>query len=206
MQPTSPMTEVPRVREGLPWVRFVVVALFVALDLWSKSAVFAALPEMELTYDGHGHARAPILGDWLAMMLSTNEGSAFGMLKDWPHALVGMRILAIVVLVVLVARTRREHRVMLWALVLVLAGAAGNLHDNLFLDDPNDGHPFGLVRDWIDVYFTGLDRHFPTFNVADSCISVGAVLLLLSGFGGAEDEPEETRPDAGAGAEGDGTK
>ena len=43
--------------------------------------------------------------------------------------------------------------------------------------------PFKPVRDFIDVYFTGWDWHFPTFNVADSCISVGAVLLLLSGLG-----------------------
>ena len=57
---------------------------------------------------------------------------------------------------------------------------------------------YGSVRDFIDVYTPQWrdtlpwGSHFPTFNVADSCISVGAVLLLLTGFGDQEkDEAEE---------------
>ena len=42
--------------------------------------------------------------------------------------------------------------------------------------------PFGPVRDFIDVYFYGWDWHFPTFNLADSCITVGAILLLGTGL------------------------
>jgi signal peptidase II len=42
--------------------------------------------------------------------------------------------------------------------------------------------PFGPVRDFIDVYFPVIDWHFPTFNFADSCITVGAIVLLLSGL------------------------
>ena len=56
---------------------------------------------------------------------------------------------------------------------------------------------YGAVRDFIDVYTPQWrdtlpwGAHFPTFNVADSCITVGAVLLLLSGFGDSKkDEPE----------------
>jgi signal peptidase II len=69
---------------------------------------------------------------------------------------------------------------------LVLSGALGNLYDNLFLDDPHDAHPFGKVRDFIDVYFAAFDWHFPTFNVADSCITVGAILLLYTSLFGKE--------------------
>ena len=77
--------------------------------------------------------------------------------------------------------------------MLILSGALGNLYDNLFQPIPAaEGRPFGPVRDFIDVYFGIWDWHFPTFNVADSCISVGAVLLILSGFG-AEAEEEETQ-------------
>jgi signal peptidase II len=47
------------------------------------------------------------------------------------------------------------------------------------------------VRDFIDVYFAFRDWHFPTFNVADSCITVGAVFLFLSSFfGGGEERAE----------------
>ena len=82
-------------------------------------------------------------------------------------------------------RAPRGQRIYLAALVLILAGAAGNLYDNFFFrpHDHDPSRPFGPVRDFIDVYFARWDWHFPTFNVADSCISVGAVLLGLSGFG-----------------------
>jgi signal peptidase II len=66
--------------------------------------------------------------------------------------------------------------------VLILAGALGNLYDNLFLAAPGAAHPFGLVRDFIDVYFRAFDWHFDTFNVADACICVGAAILLLQGL------------------------
>ena len=79
-------------------------------------------------------------------------------------------------------------------MVLVLAGALGNLHDNLFLER-HSGETFGWVRDFIDVYFSRWAWHFPTFNVADSCITVGAVLLLLSGL-----EAEESAPMADSAA------
>ena len=53
------------------------------------------------------------------------------------------------------------------------------------------------MRDFIDVYFYGWDWHFPTFNIADSCITVGAILLLLSGLG-ASREPAGAAPESGA--------
>jgi signal peptidase II len=94
----------------------------------------------------------------------------------------------------MVLRAPTTRRVFTAALMLVLAGAAGNLWDNLFMEPPSD-HPYGEVRDFIDVYFPSIGErgwHFPTFNVADSCITVGAVLLLLSGFG--KSDKEETAP------------
>ena len=188
----------------LPWVRFLVVVLLVGLDLWSKSAVFAWLePRPEgIEYDAHGHPRYVLSGEWLALMLSRNPGAAFGRLGEFPHLLVGGRVIAVILLAVLLWRTARERRVLLVALVLVLAGALGNLYDNLFLRDPNDAHPWGLVRDFIDVYFGVWDWHFPTFNVADSCISVGAVLLLASSFaGGDEGEELASEPEADGVAE-----
>jgi signal peptidase II len=50
----------------------------------------------------------------------------------------------------------------------VLAGAAGNLYDRAM---------YGYVVDFLDFYVA--DRHWPAFNVADSCITVGALLLIL---------------------------
>ena len=174
----------------LPWIWFLVVGLLVALDLWSKEAVFARFAPpgdgtlaQGMVLDSHGHPRFELIGDWLTVMLSYNPGAAWGSLGDYPYFLVIGRVIAVFLLAWLLIRTPRGQGVMVPALVLVLSGALGNLHDNLFLE-PRNGDPFGSVRDFIDVYFgpLGYDSHFPTFNVADSCISVGAVLLLISGL------------------------
>lgn len=185
---------------GLPWLRFVVVGALVALDLWSKEAVFSFLESRPegLVMDHHLHSRYPVLGEWLALHLRTNNGMAFGLLEDYPWALVVGRLLAVTVLGVLLWRCERRRWVLNTALVLVMAGALGNLHDNLF----REGEPFGAVRDFIDVYFAAWDYHFYTFNVADACISVGAVLLLLSSGSAAEEEEEERLSVGAAGGTG----
>jgi signal peptidase II len=123
-------------------------------------------------------------------MLSLNPGAAFGQLDSIPYLLVGGRVLAVLVLSWLLLRAPAGRRWVNLALVLVLAGALGNLYDNLVrardlpLDRwyPEERFPFGPVRDFIDVYFPVWGWHFPTFNVADSCITVGAGILLLNGF------------------------
>jgi signal peptidase II len=170
--------------------------VIVVLDLWSKSAVFAWFGTLQaegrLVRDPHGHARLELVDGWLAFMLSLNPGAAFGQLDTFPWFLVIGRGAAALFLIWLIVQTPASRPWFAAALVLVLGGALGNLYDNLFLDTPDDAHPFGLVRDFIDVFFTAFDWHFPTFNVADSCITVGAVLLLLSSFRG------ERKPDAAA--------
>jgi signal peptidase II len=62
---------------------------------------------------------------------------------------------------------------------LILGGAIGNVIDRL---------RFGHVVDFVDVHAFGW--HWPAFNVADSAISVGAVILILEGFIGREKRPE----------------
>lgn len=168
------------------------VAVLVGLDLWSKSAVFAWLGDSPgLVPDAHRHQRYPIVGEWFTFMLSRNRGAAFGQLDSVPYLLVGGRVVAGVVLAVLLWRAKASQPLIRAALVLVLAGALGNLYDNLFLPAP-PGHPFGEVRDFIDVYFAVWDWHFPTFNVADSCITVGAVLLLATSFQTQEEDGAES--------------
>jgi len=169
------------------WCLGIVIAL-VALDLWSKQAAFSLLadPDTTLVRDPHnGHDRFPLVGEWLAFMHNLNYGAAFGQLTGIPHLLVGLRVLAVVLLSVLIVRTPLGSGVYLTSLVLIVAGAAGNLYDNFFYSPPGGSgdRPYGPVRDFIDVYFGIWEWHFPTFNVADSCITVGAGLLLLSGFG-----------------------
>lgn len=180
-------------RPGAPRaaLRLAVAGVLVTLDLWSKAAVFGWLSPRPagLQYDAHGHPRWHLLGDWLTFMLSYNPGMAWGLEVVPTWVLVVGRCLAAVFLVWMVSTLPADRRLLSWALVLVLAGAVGNLYDNLLTAPRREGARFGEVRDFIDVYFGSWDWHFPTFNVADACISVGAVLLLAASLFAHEHAP-----------------
>ena len=101
-----------------------------------------------------------------------NFGAAFSFLNNeggWQRW--GFSVFAAVVsLVILVWITRLSPQQKLegCALALILGGALGNLYDRVTL---------GYVVDFLDFHWSG--RHFPAFNIADSAISVGAVLILV---------------------------
>jgi len=112
---------------------------------------------------------------FLALRKAYNYGAAFSFLGDasgWQRWF--FIILALVVIGILVAWLRRlpasDTRTRV-ALVLILGGAAGNVIDRLV---------YGYVIDFIDVFYGSW--HWPTFNIADSAISVGAFLLILDAF------------------------
>jgi signal peptidase II len=114
---------------------------------------------------------------FLALRKAYNSGAAFSFLSDasgWQRWF--FIILALVVIVILLAWLRRlppgDTRVRL-ALVLILGGAAGNVIDRIV---------YGHVIDFVDVFYGSW--HYPTFNVADSAIFIGACLLLLDIFRG----------------------
>lgn len=172
------------------WWRFVPIPVIVLLDLWTKSAAFTYLESRppELAFDSCGHERVLVVGNWLALMRATNPGMAFTLLQDVPWLLVTGRIAAVALIAWLLWRARDDQKLFRAALVCVLGGALGNLHDNLLLEAPS-GAPFGEVRDFIDVYIQPFgsrgpfsNGHFPTFNVADSFITIGAVLMLIASF------------------------
>jgi len=113
-----------------------------------------------------------VLLPFLALRKAYNYGAAFSFLGDasgWQRWF--FILLALVVIIILLAWLRRlppADRLVRLALVLILGGAAGNVIDRAL---------YGYVIDFIDVFYGSW--HWPTFNVADSAISVGAVLLLL---------------------------
>ncbi len=104
-----------------------------------------------------------------------NTGAAFGILKRGPTAtlLLGTlsAVVALGIVIFLLRRGRTLPRVQLVAFTLILAGAVGNMIDRFL---------FGYVRDFIHFYLTNFN--FPVFNVADSCVVIGAALLILASF------------------------
>ena len=109
---------------------------------------------------------------WLNMTLAHNYGAAFSFLNNaggwqrWFFVVLASGV-SLILLVWLLRLPRHEWRTGL-SLALIIGGAVGNLIDRIQL---------GYVVDFIDVYFR--DWHYPAFNVADSAITVGVVLLLL---------------------------
>ncbi len=152
----------------------VLAILIVALDLWSKSAVFAALSDNEHVW---------LAGTWFGFTPVLNPGIMWGALPQLSAMLPWLRVLAaVVVLLMLRGAPRRGWRLQI-ALGLVLGGAIGNIYD---------GFTVGQVRDFllVDLDFRPFDP-FPVFNVADSAICVGVGLLAL---GLLFDEPAATEP------------
>jgi signal peptidase II len=82
-----------------------------------------------------------------------------------------MTVVAIGVLVYFVHQADARHRVLLFGLGLILGGAIGNLIDRVAT---------GQVTDFLDLHWRGYS--WPAFNVADSCITVGMVILLAHSF------------------------
>jgi signal peptidase II len=150
-------------RMALAWLALSV--LIVVLDLWTKSIASNALTLY----------RPEAVNSWLNMTLAHNYGAAFSFLSDaggWQRWF--FTILASVVTVVLVVwlfRLPTEEKITAAALGLIIGGAVGNLVDRI-------NH--GYVVDFIDVYFR--DWHWPAFNLADSAITCGVVLLIIDGL------------------------
>jgi len=122
--------------------------------------------------EGSLSGRPPIevLPGVLHLTYTTNSGGAFGFGQSAPWLFAGATIL--VVAIILVVSTRLERPLVAVALGLVLGGALGNLTDRAI----NGSGLSGRVTDFIDF------RIWPVFNVADTAIVVGAVLLALSSF------------------------
>ena len=72
-------------------------------------------------------------------------------------------------------------KVSTWGLALIVSGAIGNLIDRIV---------YSGVRDFIDTHW--YEHHWPIFNVADSCITIGVALLLFTGWKNPENKPKET--------------
>lgn len=117
----------------------------------------------------------PVISGFLNFAYAQNTGVAFSMLDDHGDAgrwgLSAVALLAGVLVLYFFWRTPRSDDRILGSLALLLAGIAGNVVDRLRL---------GFVVDFIDVQFGSW--HYPTFNVADMAIVIGAGLLILDMF------------------------
>ncbi|WP_030680840.1 signal peptidase II [Streptomyces cellulosae] len=155
--------ERPRGRRRIA-VLFAVAVFAYALDLVSKMIVVAKLEH---------HAPIEIIGDWLKFEAIRNAGAAFGVGEAFT---VIFTVIAATVIVV-IARLARKLYSTPWAIALglLLGGALGNLTDRIFR---SPGVFEGAVVDFI------APKHFAVFNLADSAIVCGGILIVLLSFKG----------------------
>jgi signal peptidase II len=158
-----------------------IAAVLVVLDQVTKVLVKTSMML------GESH---PMIGSIVNLTFVENPGMAFGI--SWGDGKLILTLLTIVIAGVLVWYLRQiasGHWAPRLAVTLILAGAVGNLIDRalygvIFGDAPLF---YGRVVDFIQVdipditWLGDVHTHFPVFNIADSCVTVGVLLLLLTG-------------------------
>jgi signal peptidase II len=142
----------------------VLFPVIIVLDLISKRWALEALS---------GGRRLDLANGLLPLTLAFNKGAAFGIRigDDSRWFFVPVTVIALVLLALLLAQSRKDDILRVVALSLVVSGAIGNLYDRLRWSR-------GVV-DFIGPVNLGF-ADFPIFNVADIAITCGAILLALS--------------------------
>lgn len=142
----------------------VVIAVVFVVDQWTK----------QLAIDGLSNPHRVIeVTPFMNFLLAWNSGVSFGLFQGQaPWVMIAATAAITIGFLIWMWRTR--DRLLGIALALVIGGAVGNLVDRL---------RHGAVTDFIDMHVAGY--HWPVFNIADSAITIGAVLLLINSlFGG----------------------
>ena len=152
------------------WLSFAVIVIDQLTKLWIDSSMTL-------------HERLPLIDGFFDLTLAYNPGAAFSFLADaggWQRWF--FTILSTVVTIILVVWLKRlptHEKLNAVALSLIIGGAIGNLIDRI---------AYGHVIDFLLVYYQ--QWSWPAFNVADSAISVGVVLMLLALFHSSPSQPE----------------
>jgi|SRR5579883_3120686 len=145
----------------------VIAAAAFALDRLTKYLIEAHVSFMD-TYR--------VIPGFFDIVRSENRGVAFGILDasnaGWrTPLLIAASLAAIVMVGAMIWKTPRLSRASLWGFGLILGGAAGNVFDRIVS---------GRVTDFLLVYVGSYQ--WPTFNIADSAIDIGAAILLIDAF------------------------
>jgi signal peptidase II len=146
-------------------ILFLVSLLIIVLDRITKIAVARAIPL------GEAHVVIPKV---FRVTHVLNTGAAFSLFGDSASPervrwlLVSFSLLAAIIVAIVLVRTGRRITATTFGLALILGGAIGNAYDRIRT---------GAVIDFFEVHI--VHYHWPDFNIADSCIVMGGILLVL---------------------------
>lgn len=153
-----------RVRDWRGWL-LALSAFIIALDRLTKTWVSRHIAESNVIV---------VIPRVFAISHVMNPGAAFSLFTDSPHPdrtrwlLTGFSLLAALVVLLVLFRIGRRLSLTAVAMALVLGGAIGNVWDRI---------AYGTVIDFLEVHI--VHYHWPDFNVADSAIVIGGILLLI---------------------------
>ena len=184
MSDPSENDETPRpLAKRNAWLLFLLIACSVtSIDLWSKSAVFELL---NVRYAGmpakitSAPREVTVIPGFFDLQANFNYGAFNGWFSDHTGLLALLSFTALLVIGSVLwyslGRSPAPNAWFVTALGLLAGGTAGNFYDRYFLE---------AVRDWIKWYVTidGKEHIWPNFNIADSGICVGVVLIVLLEF------------------------
>ncbi len=167
---------------------FVIAVLLVIFDQATKLAV-KGFNLFGFKHEGMDYGQTiPVIGDLLQWTFIENPGMAFGIQFGWGKIFLSLfSIVASIALGYYLYKITFAHKGIRIGIMLIFAGAVGNLIDRVFYGVFYGTQPlfYGHVVDFIqvdipDVEFMGLYyTHFPIFNIADSCVTCGVITLLL---------------------------
>lgn len=161
-----------------PWFWYAIALVIVLLDQWSKHAVVDYLQYNDpVNLDG---LRKQEITFFFNLVEAYNPGAAFSFLAEaggWQRWFFGaIAVAASTFFSIWIYRSAATKTLETFALAFVLGGALGNLYDRIFL---------GHVVDFIQVHYQS-DYYFPAFNLADSAITLGAIVLIVDMLFGKE--------------------
>ena len=142
--------------------------------LWLSLLVFVVDQASKFWFDNNlaMYQQIVIIPDYFSWTLAYNTGAAFSFLADqpgWQRWFFTILALGVSAWMAVEIRRHPEQKLLSLALALVMGGALGNVVDRV---------RFGAVVDFIQWHAAGL--YWPAFNVADSAITVGAILLVFA--------------------------
>jgi signal peptidase II len=156
----SPPKAAPRANNLTPWLGIAFIVIL--LDQLSKIAITKTFM----------HGEEKTVTGFFNLVLAYNPGAAFSFLSNqggWQRYLFTAIAIGAVCLIVTMLRRHSGQRLFCWSLALIMGGALGNVIDRL---------AYGHVIDFLDFHWAGFG-HFPAFNIADSAITIGAILFIF---------------------------
>ncbi|MRH42186.1 lipoprotein signal peptidase [Aquibacillus halophilus] len=152
---------------------YVIAALVIGLDQLTKWIIVTTMELRE---------SIPVIDNLFYITSHRNTGAAWGILQGQMWFFYIVTVIVIVVIVYYIQKFALDSKLMGWSLALLLGGAIGNFIDRVFRKE---------VVDFFDVYIGSYD--FPIFNIADSALVVGVILVLIATF---MDEKKKGRSNA----------